>query len=264
MLIAGGLGSSGLLASAELYNPATGTFTATGSLNNLRYFHTATLLNNGLVLIAGGSGASGSLASAELYNPATGTFTATASLNTSRFYHTATPLSNGQVLIAGGTGSSGAFASAELYNPATGTFAATSTLNTARYSHTATLLPTGKVLVAGGVGPGVLATSELYQSGANQQLQPQSCSYEGHIKSIAAFSTPAAIQFVNASTTLSFQVFWLDYNGNRVFYATLGPGQSYVQQTFLTHPWVIADTSPAAACQQIYLPLPEQAPAIFP
>ena len=49
-----------------------------------------------------------------------------------------------------------------------------------------------------------------------------------------------------------------------VLYNTLGPGQSYIQQTFLTHPWVIADRSPAATCQEIYLPLQEQAPAIFP
>jgi hypothetical protein len=47
-------------------------------------------------------------------------------------------------------------------------------------------------------------------------------------------------------------------------YNALGLGQSYVQQTFLTHPWVIADTSPAATCQQIYLPLQGQALAIFP
>jgi WD40 repeat protein len=197
-----------------------------------------------------------------LYDPATGAFTATGSLNTARAYHTATPLSNGLALITGGTSSSNsALASAELYNPATGTFTATDNLNTARSFHTATLLPTGKVLVSGGVAQ---ATSELYQFGANHQLQPQSCSYEGHIKSVAAFSTPTAVRFVNNSASVTFQVFWLDYNGNRVLYATLGPGQSFVQQTFLTHPWVIADTSPAAACQQIYLPLPEQASAIFP
>src|SRR5208282_3018000 len=53
VLIAGGL--NGLpIASAELYNPATGTFTLTGSLNTARQYHTATLLNNGLVLIAAG------------------------------------------------------------------------------------------------------------------------------------------------------------------------------------------------------------------
>ncbi len=263
VLIAGGFGS--VPARAELYDPATGIFTSTGSLNTGRRDHTATLLNNGLVLIAGGFGLSGgALASAELYNPATGTFSAAGNLNTARYYQTATVLNNGLVLIAGGSDSNfNPLAVAELYDAATATFTATGSLNTARKLHTATLLPTGKVLVAGGQGnTGPQATSELYQSGAIQQLQPQSCSYEGHIRSING-NTPTAVRFVNTSATSTFQIFWLNYTGQRVLYATLGPGQSFIQQTFLTHPWVIADTSPAATCQEIYLPLPEQAPAVF-
>ena len=55
VLMAGGYtATDGYLASAELYNPATGTFTPTGSLNTARDCHTATLLNNGMVLMAGG------------------------------------------------------------------------------------------------------------------------------------------------------------------------------------------------------------------
>jgi hypothetical protein len=64
------------LASAELYDPAAGTFTITGGLSTEREEHTATLLGNGEVLIAGGSNNTGTLASAELYDPAAGTFTA--------------------------------------------------------------------------------------------------------------------------------------------------------------------------------------------
>jgi hypothetical protein len=71
VLIAGGY-NAGYLASAELYNPATGTFTPTGSMNTARAGPTATLLNNGMVLIAGGTGpgypVGGTLASAELYS----------------------------------------------------------------------------------------------------------------------------------------------------------------------------------------------------
>ena len=87
--------------SAELYDPASGTWSATGSLATDALDHTATLLPNGKVLVAGGT-ASGVLASAELYDPASGTWTATGSLATARYVHTATLLPNGKVLVAGG------------------------------------------------------------------------------------------------------------------------------------------------------------------
>jgi hypothetical protein len=160
-LMAGGYAG---IASAELYNPAAGTFTyTTGSLNTGRWGQTATLLNNGTVLMVGGEGA---LASAELYNPATGTFSYTGSLNTRRSGYPATLLNNGMVLIAGGWGAYGfSLASAELYNPATGTFSYTGSMNTARYNYTATLLNNGMVLMAGGCSDAYcnpIATAELY------------------------------------------------------------------------------------------------------
>src|SRR5439155_18691098 len=98
------------------------SWTATGSLNIARYFHTATLLQNGMVLVAGGIDSNGiASASAVLYNPASGTWTATGSLNTGRDSHTATLLQSGMVLVPGGINNLMASASAELYYPPSGT-----------------------------------------------------------------------------------------------------------------------------------------------
>src|SRR5439155_873663 len=119
VLVTGGNSDGGIavaIASAELYDPANGTWTATGSLITARFNHTATLLPNGKVLVAAGIDGSNNLASAELYDPASGTWTATGTLNTGRFGHTATLLSNGKVLAAGGSNLSSALASAELYD----------------------------------------------------------------------------------------------------------------------------------------------------
>ena len=173
VLIAGGESSYSAAtnagASAELYDPITRTFVATGSMTTPRATHTATLLPNGKVLIAGGgaeiSGAAYGPASAELYDPATGTFAATGAMNVERWSHTATLLNNGKVLIAGGLGVLGVLlVSAELYDPSTGTFTATGDMNQP-LADTATLLSNGKALITRGNPDGpppYLSSAELY------------------------------------------------------------------------------------------------------
>ena len=173
VLIAGGWDdSTGLLASAELYDPATGTFSQTGSMSTTRV-GTATLLSDGRVLFAGGGDGTGFLASAELYDPTTGKFSPTGSMAVARWGHTATLLPDGRVLIAGGEAQdSMALASAELYDPATGKFSPTGSMTVARTEQSAALLPNGLVLIAGGVtnsrdstdirGASPLTSAELY------------------------------------------------------------------------------------------------------
>lgn len=126
VLISGGQDSFGnALNSAEIYTPATGTFTLTQDANGTsnmalaRYSHTATLLPDGTVLITGGQGIGGTAISGqEIYNPVTGDFsTVAASMITPRSNHTATFIPNGSVLLAGGESSSGSFlTAAELFS----------------------------------------------------------------------------------------------------------------------------------------------------
>jgi large repetitive protein len=161
------------LNAADVYNPATGTFTAApGHMNHTRLNHTATLLPDGNVLIAGTDGAYYSLNYAELYNPATGYFTATGNMTTARADHTATLLPDGKVLVAGGSDGYNYLSNAEVYDPATGTFTATKdNMTSERGSHTATMLQSGKVLIAGGTSgtvmmPVVRSSTELYDPAA--------------------------------------------------------------------------------------------------
>ena len=161
VLIAGGmpcLDADGVrgFASAELYDPKTGTFTMTGALTIPRDWAVATLLKDGRVLVVGGDnpGTGGcatpykgpstiSHTTADIYDPATGKFTRVGSLIPS-FPNTATILPDGSVLTA--ESDNGAL---DTYDPATGKFSRPGSLLRSYEYLAEALLPDGKVLFVG-------------------------------------------------------------------------------------------------------------------
>jgi hypothetical protein len=174
VLLAGGTNSYGYFYSAEVYDPATGTFSAVGPTLPMTSGQTATRLLDATVLLVGGGsgtlvdGVEQPLAGSLLFDPAAGTFSGGPVMGTARAFPAATLLPSGQVLIAGGLGWLDAnlvhLASAELYDPATHSFRPTGSMVNARAGFssgfTATLLPNGKVLM---VGDDAFTTSaELY------------------------------------------------------------------------------------------------------
>ncbi len=102
MLAAGGFGFNGALSSAELYNPASGIWTPTGSMHFTRSLHRANLVGNGPVLGSGGVGDRGPRAVTETCNLRTGAWTTSGDLNHPRAEHTANVLADGRVLVVGG------------------------------------------------------------------------------------------------------------------------------------------------------------------
>jgi N-acetylneuraminic acid mutarotase len=182
VLVAGGANSTCTytcnVATSELYDPSTGTWSATGSMAASRFGHTATLLENGKVLVAGGFGAD-YLGSAELYDPATGSWSQTGDMRERRTGHQAVRLQDGKVLVVGGSDDidDGVFSSsAELYDPTTGTWSFTGSMKWPRFTPVVALLKNGKVLVAGGDGydqgshgyHSTLSSAEIYDPASSR------------------------------------------------------------------------------------------------
>ncbi|MEP6638489.1 MAG: kelch repeat-containing protein, partial [Chloroflexota bacterium] len=162
--------SSSALASAELFDPASGRWTPTASMSKPRAYPSVTVLRDGTVLVAGGAFDNAPLALAERYDPVSGRWSPVSQMNVLRLHHTATLLDDGRVLVVGGgtsTTNKASTATAEIYDPASRKWTRTASMATARSYHTATLLEDGRVLVVGGratyVGGGtVLASAEIF------------------------------------------------------------------------------------------------------
>ncbi len=162
MLAAGGRSyfEDDYLTVCELYDPATGRWSATGELANSRENHTATRLADNRVLVVGGEGEESLppdfesrqvlVSVAEIFDPDTGLWSGTGDLNTARSEHTATPLEGGQVLITSGLGAPQLTTSAEIYDPGTGRWTYTGGLNVGRRYFNTVRLADGRVATIGG------------------------------------------------------------------------------------------------------------------
>lgn len=154
VLFAGGSSSDGSspLATAELYDPSSKTFSATGSMHVARNFYSITLMADGKVLAAGCiDGTDTALASAEVYDPTTATWTLIGSMIAARGYHAAVLMAGASILITGGdAGAGGGNATlATVESCDAGVFTSRQHMLTPRYGHTLTLLNDGSVLAAG-------------------------------------------------------------------------------------------------------------------
>jgi hypothetical protein len=179
VLVVGGTGDESDPASAELYDPASGTWSDTGSMLKPQAGFPPTLLLDGRVLVGDVDDPDPAtdddeIAGAEVYDPANGTWSSAGNVC---FGDTATLLRDGRVL---GICQSGP----QVYDPDGGTWSATGTMIAPRHYHTATMLRDGKVLVAGGSDGGDIPVDavELYDPGTgswtaiqNTHFDPPSC-----------------------------------------------------------------------------------------
>ncbi len=178
------------IATAELYNPATGSWTNTGSMNFSREYNTLTLLRNGKVLAVGGGAGANVLASVESYDPSTGLWTTNSPLKFARESHSATLLPNGQVMVAGGEGSMfSPIASVELYDPANDIWTTTNSMNSAKSFSTTALLPNGSVLVNG--------TDEVSDTNNAETFNPTTGTWTSIVTQNAGYPSETAALLAN-------------------------------------------------------------------
>jgi N-acetylneuraminic acid mutarotase len=191
LLVVGGRVGYSLVATNEVYTPASGIWDIIGNMMiDGQYVgfcaHTATALADGEILIAGAVLLNEALIGKSIvYNPMTENWEGVSTMNTSRFFHTATLMKNGKVLVTGGRNSclswDTAFNSTEIYDPATQTWSSGASMQYARGGGGATLLPNGKVLVAGGSGSDSqsVLVAELYDPDTNTWSPTGSMQYGG-------------------------------------------------------------------------------------
>jgi hypothetical protein len=163
VLIAGGRADDDAKSmTAELYDPATGRFTAATTLMKAaRAQHTATLLRSGQVLFVGGLNDPDEKRTAEVFDPLSATFLAARSRPIARAAHTATLLQDGRVLVDGGD-VAGAATTAEIDDEVGSPALAIAAPLQRRRRHTATSMMDGRVLFIGGEGDPARSSTEVF------------------------------------------------------------------------------------------------------
>ena len=152
VLIVGGHESASLkLASAEIYDPASQTWSSAGNMSDKRGEGlSATLLSDGRVLVFGETDEP----TAEIYDPATNQWTLVGELSQARTAASATLLADGRVLVAGGLDATKAgreqLDTAEIFDPATGEWSPAASTGQVHSNHRAIMLDDGTVFLIGG------------------------------------------------------------------------------------------------------------------
>ena len=179
VLLIGGADSQGnVLSSCEIYDPATGSYTATGAMGTPRILHAATRLPDGRVMVAGGTSTladvvaaiSGTLRSVEIWDPATGSWSAGPAIGGNRLAPALTTLSNGLVMCSGGVQvgffgplpiSAASTTRVQLYVPSTNSWTNGPNMSQGRAGHHYNQVTLGdnRVLMTGGISVGSLATA---------------------------------------------------------------------------------------------------------
>jgi hypothetical protein len=258
-----------MLASVEIYDPATDTWSPSTALPESRANHTATLLDDGTILVIGGGrhnaiGVPSGLdvrATALVYDPSTGASVSLGPTRVPRHGHQAVRLPSGRILVVGGSDNNSeimpaqgaqnpqpfgrALASAELFDPATRAFSDTSSMSAGRFAFTAVLLADGRVMVSGGANyeseAQSLATSELYDEAT------------GRFTPTADF---AGVDRLHHAATRLSDGRVLVFGGKRANIAFLADAQVWSPETGL---FTRVANLPPARTIPVVLPLPEGA-----